>query len=281
MKHKIKELYGPPSTRAATLILLRYTLLLVVTLSMVAWFSNWVLTIALAFFVAVYFKGFNNIVHECSHNSFSNSRTYNMRVGHTLCAVLFMDFVSYKVEHTSHHRHLGNYENDIDFKERRRLGHDRAFTARRVFKHIVSLTFMRLYWPAVDLSVHTHRVSLALYAVLFSGLYLAHAYSVITALLIAHLIFLPLTRYLTDIIDHGGLYREDVGEIYKSRNFIIQNPVLRGIFFPRNDCYHLIHHLYPYLPVHNFDLAHIQLMSDPTYSILTHHGSLSVLSMRR
>jgi fatty acid desaturase len=41
--------------------------------------------------------------------------------------------------------------------------------------------------------------------------------------------------------------------------------VLRFFLFPRNDCYHLIHHLFPGVPVNHFDRCHEELLQDPKY----------------
>lgn len=281
MKHAVKHLFDPPSTTVATGILFRYSAILLAALAFVAWVPHPLAVVASSIVVAVCLKAFNNVIHECSHNSFSRSRAYNERVGNALCVPLFMEFRYYKTEHSSHHQYLGNYDRDIDFKARRHLGHDRAFTLRRVFMDVISLQFLRSYWPVIDAKSSVNFVSALLHVAVIGGLYYVHANDVAAALILADFIFLPTLRYLIDIVDHGGLYRPDVDEIYKSSNFIVHNLLLRGIFFPRNDCYHLIHHLYPYLPVHNFGKAHAVLMEDPVYASLQHEGDIFSLSRRR
>jgi fatty acid desaturase len=85
-------------------------------------------------------------------------------------------------------------------------------------------------------------------------------------------VFMPFLRFVIDIIDHGGIYTAEANELYKSRNFI-HHAALRWILFPRNDCYHLIHHLYPYLPVASFGKVHAILMEDPEYRNLQHRAT--------
>jgi fatty acid desaturase len=231
-------------------------------------------TVLLAVVVASLFKGLNNIVHECSHNAFAEDARFNRFLGTILCVLLLMDFQSYKREHTSHHRYLGDYDRDLDFQLRRGLGHDRRFRWRRMLRDTVSLRFVRYYVPRVRLRHPHHLVGLSFYAVLLIGLLAVGACDAAVILFLAHVLFMPWLRYFIDIVDHGGLYRADVGELYKSRNFVVGNFALRWLLFPRNDCYHLIHHLYPYLPIASFGKVHAVLLEDPAYRGLRHRAEL-------
>jgi fatty acid desaturase len=40
---------------------------------------------------------------------------------------------------------------------------------------------------------------------------------------------------------------------------------VRLIFFPRNDSYHLVHHLFPQIPARHLHQAHQELCRDPSY----------------
>lgn len=272
MKNQMKRLFNPPSTWAGSLVLARYSMLFILGLALPEVFKNALITFPASLLTAVCFKGFNNVVHECSHGAFSRSRPFNTWVGKILCIPLFMDFDSYKKEHASHHQYLGNYKKDIDFQAREILRHDQPFTLRRVLADIVTLRFGWLYWPRLNLKNRAHWLVMVPQASLIFILYWSGAKYALLTLTLAQVLFLPLLRYLIDIVDHGGLYKEGIDEIHKSRNFIVESPLLRGIFFPRNDCYHLIHHLYPYLPVHNFGKAHTLLMKDKIYSGLEHRA---------
>jgi hypothetical protein len=37
------------------------------------------------------------------------------------------------------------------------------------------------------------------------------------------------------------------------------------ILFPRNDCFHLVHHLFPQVPARHLESVHTELSSDPVY----------------
>ncbi|WP_414885190.1 fatty acid desaturase family protein [Pseudomonas sp. IT-P171] len=276
----MKHLRTPQSTIKGSLFLACYLISIVAVPALAQATHHLFTTVVFAVLTAVTLKGLNNIVHECSHNSFSDSHSYNDRVGKLLCALLLMNFASYKKEHRSHHMHLGNYALDDDFKLRLNLGHNRPTTWPRVLRDLIMLRFVWFYFPRTSMQDPYHSFGLALYMGIGASLYIADINYAIWTLILAHAVFLPFLRYLIDIVDHGGLYTTELDEIYKSRNFIVHNTVLRTLFFPRNDCYHLIHHLYPYIPVHCFGKAHELLMEDPVYAQLHHHASLKTFESR-
>lgn len=280
MTLRMKHLCTPQSMMKGSLFLAAYLISIVVLLALAQATHHSFTTVVFAALTAVTLKGLNNIVHECSHNSFSDSHSYNDRVGKLLCIPLLINFVAYKKEHRSHHMHLGNYALDDDFKLRQNLDHNRPITWSRALHDLIMLRFVWFYFPRISMKKTSHSFGLAFYVGIGAALYIAEMNYAMWTLILAHAAFLPLLRYLIDIVDHGGLYAIELDEIYKSRNFIIHNPVLRTLFFPRNDCYHLIHHLYPYLPVHCFGKAHELLMEDPVYAQLLHHASLKTFGNR-
>ena len=66
-------------------------------------------------FTGTRMRGINNIIHECSHNSFSCKSVYNKFFGKICSSILFKSFNKYRREHNSHHMHLGDLERDADF----------------------------------------------------------------------------------------------------------------------------------------------------------------------
>jgi fatty acid desaturase len=276
---RIKHLFTPQSAVRATIVLAGYVASIVALLVVVDLAGHLAVTGAASLLIASRLKGLNNIVHECSHRAFSASREFNERVGSILSVVLLTDYASYKEEHGSHHRALGDYARDLDFQLRRPLAHDRPFSWRRVLVQIATLQFLWFYVPRLRLTKPEHLTGLVGFALVLGALVWRGAYHAALALALAHLVFLALHRFVIDIVDHGGIYAANVDELYKSRNFIIGDAVLREIVFPRNDCYHLIHHLYPYLPVASFGEAHALLMEDQEYRDLRHRAT-SVLARR-
>ncbi|HEX2691561.1 MAG TPA: fatty acid desaturase [Kofleriaceae bacterium] len=270
---RIKHFFTPQSTARASAILFGYAVSIVALLGLAQVAGHPAVTILAAMLIASLLKGLNNIVHECSHHSFSKDRAFNERVGSILCVTLLSDYASYKKEHSSHHRFLGDYAHDLDFQLRQPLGHDLAFRWRRVLGHLATFRFLWFYVPRVRLTRREHQGGVALFALVLGGLIVLEAYQAALAFALAHVVFLAFLRFLIDIVDHGGIYLADQSELYKSRNFILHNAALRWMFFPRNDCYHLIHHLYPYLPVASFGEVHTILMEDPDYRNLRHRAT--------
>lgn len=275
---RIKRFFTPQPRAHASAILSGYAAAFAALLILAELAGRLAITVAAAMLIASLLKGLNNIVHECSHHAFSRDRAFNERVGAILCVVLLMDYASYKTEHGSHHRFLGDYARDLDFGARRPLAHDRPFTWRRVLVHLATLRFLWFYLPRLHLTRRAHLAGFIGLALVFAGLLAAGACQAALALALAHAVFLTLLRFLLDVVDHGGLYVAEVDELYKSRNFIIGNFVLRCVLFPRNDCYHLIHHLYPYLPVASFGEVHAILMEDPEYRALRHRATAHLAS---
>jgi fatty acid desaturase len=275
---RIRRFFSPPNVVSASAIAAGYGLSILALLIAAEVSGHVAVTVAVAVLIGTLLKGLNNIVHECSHHSFSNDRAFNERVGAILCVVLLTDYASYKKEHSSHHRFLGNYERDLDFQLRQRLGHDRPFTWRRLVVPLVTLRFLWFYLPRPRLTQRDHVLGVIILVLLFGGLLWIGAIQAALALALAHIVVLPLLRFVIDIVDHGGLYRAELDELYRSRNFIVSNPVLRWMLFPRNDCYHLIHHLYPYLPVTRFGEVHTILMEDPDYRALQHLATPRLIS---
>lgn len=227
--------------------------------------------LALAFlvlFTGTRIRGLNNIVHECSHFSFCESRKGNILFG-KLCASLALNcFRDYREEHMSHHAHLGDYENDLDFQRLRSLRIEDPLTPGTVLRHgLTALCGLHLpYYVNINLRAGDGEgfrvLKLALIAAAAVFLILAP----VEAIILVGLPFLwvyPAINYLTDCVDHGGLM-EAGDELEASRNLLIPKQ-LRVLLFPRNDCYHLVHHLFPQVPTDHLGTCHMRLLSHPAY----------------
>ncbi len=224
----------------------------------------------LVLFIGTRFRGINNIVHECSHFPFTQERPDNVVIGSLASALLLSSFDVYLKEHMTHHAHLGDYEKDLDFKNIQDFGFEKELSWATIARHIMT-PFVGLHLPkylSVNLSVRDGFG----YALLKMALILAtlgFAYFDTVAALV--LIVMPFawvysaTNYWTDCIDHGGLIGSG-DELKSSRNLIVPRP-LRVVIFPRNDCFHLIHHLFPTVPVQHFDDCHMTLLKHQDYRV--------------
>lgn len=226
------------------------------------------LMVLLSVFIGTRLRGLNNIAHECTHSSFSECRSDNVALGRLCAAVLTGCFLEYKDNHLSHHAHLGNYDQDRELAaiEKFRL-HD-PLTPSTILRHIVTpLLGLHLgAYSGFNLSGSDGKffAGLKIALLLAIGVFtiLNPLTSVFFVLLPLYFIF-PTINFWTDCLDHAGLVGAE-DELEASRNVLAPLPV-RLLFFPRNDCYHLVHHLFPKIPARHLRAAHEELCHDPTY----------------
>lgn len=222
----------------------------------------------LMLYTATRIRGLNNIVHECSHFSFCESRDANILFGSLCASVVLNCFRDYRVEHMSHHAHLGDYDNDLDFVRLRNLRLEEPLTFVTMLRHgVTALSGLHLpYYVNINLRPGDGEG----FRILKLGLILAATVFLLSAPIEAAILlwlpFLwvyPAINYLTDCVDHGGLM-EAGDELEASRNLPVPTH-LRVLLFPRNDCYHLVHHLFPQIPVDHLGACHARLLSHPEY----------------
>ncbi|MDD9979103.1 MAG: fatty acid desaturase [Boseongicola sp.] len=220
-------------------------------------------------FLGTRMRALNNIVHECSHSTFSVVREDNARIGSICSAVLFGSFKDYRDEHLTHHAHVGDYEQDLDLQGIEDLRLHDPLTPRVILRHIVTPLIGRHlpYYLSINLSDRDGAVYQALKFAVIIGTGMAMFFAPLSALLfilVPFFIVYSTLNYWADCMDHAGLVPTD-DDLYASRN-ILAPKLLRWIFFPRNDCYHLVHHLFPQVPARHLPVTHDALMSDDMYS---------------
>ncbi|MEM7752266.1 MAG: fatty acid desaturase [Pseudomonadota bacterium] len=233
--------------------------------------NGWIVAacIGVTVFIATRMRGLNNIIHECSHATFSVERADNARIGKICAALLFNSFAEYRDEHLSHHAHLGDYEHDLDLQGIEGLKLHDTLSPKVVLRHALTPLIGRHlpYYLGLNMSAKDG----AAYQVL--------KYSVLAAALLFTAVF-PLTgvifvivpfvfvysalNYWADCLDHAGIVATG-DDLTASRN-ILAPAALRWIFFPRNDCYHLVHHLFPHIPARHLGASHDLLTHDEIYA---------------
>ncbi len=272
----------PRHSRArAGLILASYLLQVAAAIALGAQFAGsgtgTGLAVAAAAFIATRLRGLNNIVHECSHTTFTCDTASNEAFGKVAAAVTFASFGTYRKEHMTHHSHLGDYEKDLDFKGIQAYRFELPLTARAVFRHVVT-PVVGLHLPVYarpDLSMQDGVYATALkYAILSA----ACCWAAVDPLSAAVLFFLPwfwlfpAINYWTDCVDHAGLWRA-ADSLQTARNAVLPLS-LRWLLFPRNDCYHLIHHLFPGIPAQHLPACHGKLLECGAYRNAQKENSL-------
>ena len=220
-------------------------------------------------FIGTRLRGLNNIVHECCHSSFCDERDSNVTIGRFCSAVLTGSFRKYKDDHLSHHMYLGDYERDMEMQaiEQFRL-HD-PLTFRTVLRHLATPLLGRHLksYSGVNFSREDgwpfFIIKLVLLVAIASMAVVAPLTTLFFVVVPLFYVF-PTLNYWTDCLDHAGLVGE-TEELRASRN-VLAPAWLRLILFPRNDCYHLVHHLFPQVPARHLADVHKDLCRDPEYA---------------
>lgn len=213
-------------------------------------------------------RGLNNIIHECSHATFSAHREDNTRIGKLCAALLLNSFTDYRDEHLSHHAHLGDYEHDLDLQGIEALRLHDPLTPRVFLRHLSAPLLGRHlpYYLGLNLSARDGRGWQVLkYALIGATSMFTAVYpqTAVVFLIVPYVLIFSSLNYWADCMDHAGLvHGED--DLDASRNMLAPSP-LRWLFFPRNDCYHLVHHLFPHVPARHLGATHAVLETDDLY----------------
>jgi fatty acid desaturase len=214
-----------------------------------------------------------NIIHECSHAAFVTDRKWNEAIGLMLSILLFYSFNSYRQNHMTHHRYTGDYERDRDFVDTAKFGFHNRLTLTRWKQHLrrllgpevlsayigrtIYVTTETLPWRLARLGYIALLVAAVIATVWESSIGLF----VLAFWIVPLLMTLPVIGYLSDIMDHGGLIWNEI-DVEKSRNYIVKNQMIMWMFFPRNDSYHLLHHLFPAVATRSLPECHAILMAE-------------------
>lgn len=300
---EIRKFFGPEALRrrqketplGAALIIASHIALaaLAASLSLAAFQATaWIFVpayLATAFFIGTRFRALSNLMHECSHYSLTTDREWNNRFGRLLSIPLLASFDRFRSTHFSHHQHTGDSALDLDFLGYEKFRFDEPLTRPAILRHLwVTLTLRhvpsfvgRTFFVRSDPPLYKAlRLAfpggiLAILAI--SGPLSAPALIVTLYLIIPYATTFQIINYWTDVVDHAGLF-DNADELHKTRNAVVENAVLRAILFPRHDCFHLVHHLFPTVPAAQLPAFHEELKSDPTYAALDHGLLRRILS---
>lgn len=221
-------------------------------------------------------RALGNIIHECSHFNYLKSKKQNYFIGKILAILEFSCFDKYLKDHYTHHKFLGDLRYDEDFKSRQIIGICR--NEKINIKMLLKVVCSPRNWLYIlkssfifDLKDRTTIVIRIIYffclgsLIFFFGFYLVFLF-----IILPYLTTYQMCKIFSDYLDHGGLYHHHNQE-YKTRNHYFSLPFLNWLLFPRNDCYHLIHHLYPRIPTKNLHKVHKLLLTEnPEYAQRRH-----------
>ena len=248
-------------------------------------------------------RALGNIVHECSHNIFLKDPRANEFLGNILAVLLLQSFQKYRDDHRTHHKYLGIVglqKCDRDLARYQNLFQNRG--TENILRRQLALAwrpqnlkvaYQITLWNKSD-HLHTNRLRVVYAAALLLGIGLLfnqaaagtnglhnalRCMGVAVALAPVFIIY-PLFCVWSDIADHciGAALHRRPNAFSLSRNHIFRSKILNLIFFPRNDAYHLVHHLFPSRPVSQYPAIHRRLLVEqPEYARLNH--TLSILKI--
>lgn len=237
-----------------------------------------VFEIMAVFFIGTRWRAFGNIIHECSHRIFVEKPWQNDFIGHLLASFEFSDFNVYCQHHQTHHSHLGDPDHDFDFKERLIYLSDPTPSKRRLVTTALSAVALVPLWirqakPVLwsansPLWVNLLRVFI-LIALLYGLTQHQSAPVLFVYIVLPYATTYQWVRLFSDCADHIFLYSRE-NEVDRSRNHILRPLWLNSLLFPRNDAYHLVHHLFPTLPTRHYPKAHDKFLKNSWYAKKNH-----------
>ena len=219
-------------------------------------------------FVGTRLRALNNIVHECSHMTFASVRQTNKRVGSIAASLVLSCFEDYRQEHMTHHMHLGDYEKDKDLQSIQDLRLHDPLSLKTVLRHIVTPFLGRHlpYYLGVNFSrrdgLACLSIKIGLILMVLGMLYFA-TWTALMFVLLPYVVLYSALNYWTDCFDHAGLVASN-DDLDASRN-VLAKGVVRMLFFPRSDCFHLVHHLFPQVPARHLETCHDVLLNEDDY----------------
>lgn len=210
-----------------------------------------------------------NVLHDAGHGNLWRNRTGNDMVAHLLVApLLFASLAHNRSTHFQHHARLGDAAADPDFLSNPQLpaGDWMSAYARFVFSWRTWLGSVggHLVDPAVQV---TSKIYMALWwaALLgllwwFVGTNLALTFAVLW--LVARATAFHLITTFREMCDHFGL---QPGGVFSFTRDMHCRGFWRSVIHPRNNGYHLTHHLLPAVPYYHLPAAHEALQQTALY----------------
>ncbi|QRN95016.1 fatty acid desaturase [Archangium violaceum] len=240
---------------------------------------GWVLYPLVAFFIATRFRALGNMLHEACHGMFVRGKRANRFFGHVLSIIDLTALGPYTREHFTHHQHLGDPVRDLDFIPRQKFGFAEPiqhFARRHLLRPLLLVHLPSFVRPVLWSRTDPWPVTLCRWAFVAGLLALAQWgvgwRAFLLFYVLPYFVTYQVIRYWSDAVDHAGIIGE-ADEFQRSRNHIFAWGLLNRVLFPRNDQYHLTHHLFPAVPTTAQGRVHALLMKDPEYADRPHSFS--------
>jgi fatty acid desaturase len=220
-------------------------------------------------------RGLMNLVHEASHRKLFRNRRLNDWGGRLLAAFpLLASLEAYVCSHCRHHGFLGDGEKDPKTKRYAQLGlivaprKLRQFVRKHLLKplllgHVPFNVLGAVDWKGEPRFERVARVVfwvVAIPLIVVAGL----GMDVLLYWVVPFLTTFQVIRYYTEMAEHAGLDTKDPWNA--TRNWT-GSFLTRWLLAPHyDDSYHLVHHLFVWIPHYRLAVAHRILMQVPEYA---------------
>jgi fatty acid desaturase len=199
-------------------------------------------------------RAIGNILHDCGHRNVSRNPFVNDFVAKFFVAPLvFADFESYRRNHLLHHMHLGDSVRDPDYL------HGSSWKQT----YLLNLTSPAMWSQSIfgDFAaplVAIRKIHIGIWWLILLGLIAGFASLWIASIFFGLWISARATTFFAitlfrEMCDHFG---RKPGGIFLFTRDITSRGLLRHLIHPRNNGYHLTHHLLPTVPYHHLPNAH-------------------------
>lgn len=230
------------------------------------------------FWIGTRLRALGNMMHECAHGTFVRCPSANTTLGHLLAAIDLSSFSEYREHHTTHHAYLGDPERDLDLRNRNFLLQPRGrfFSLLRILCASILLiplwiSLLRPVFWAKRAPLWSNLIRLfILIFVMIAALLPASQFYTVVYLLVPYLTTYQWMRIFSDCCDHLFI-TSNQNPLERSRNHLFRFSSLNLLLFPRNDGFHLLHHLFPSLPTQVYPQIHAKLMQHSWYRAQQHY----------
>ena len=226
-------------------------------------------------------RAFSNLIHDAAHGNLLANRKLNDGLTTLLAALPNLDSVrNYRATHFSHHAFLGAADADPDSKNHEYVGYDDTTPMTgHPGRVLARLVFNRKAWlqsmvgGAPNLSGLEWIGVVSWFAVVGLSLSALFSFGVVAKFIglwfVARATSYHLIRIFAEYLDHAGLKPGSI--LGFTRNIPEATHILRWIFHPHSDIYHLAHHLAPSVPHYRLKEAHRVLWQESAEYRSGHH----------
>lgn len=262
-KRNIREIANQPARLNNTVCFgLDISLIAVAMAASMIFRNPWIYTVSV-FLIGSRMRGLMNLLHESSHNGLViGNKFLNDLLGQVCAISLFMTRKGYTQSHMRHHNHFGDEAKDPDLIRYRTVFGEIAMRGANSLDQwagaVLSVRKILAYAylnPIRDLfdSERRNLITVIAFWVGVAALftYLGYLDILFQYWLVPYFTGFKLICYVAEMAEHFGIYSK-LSDLHRTRNMYVSK-VAEFLIWPHGDNYHLVHHLFPFVP--GFHLA--------------------------